>query len=1487
MGDPRRVFRLFGYGLDATLKHGQIEPVDWRFGEHWKRHLEQLGDRTMRRRLNTKLFICLLIALVAMGTGVHFLHAYQVRRSAGDLLDEAAIAEEEGRNADAAKLLNHYLGYVPDDVDALARYGLVLDKLPPTQNIRLRAFLVFDQVLRLDPGRTDVRRRLVSLAMEGGRYDDAVQHLEMLKERPPKDAELEELHGQCFEAKKELEKAADQYEMSKKIDPARISAYKALARVGRQLDPSNKTADEVMDELVMMNSKSSRALVIRAVYHMERGSLDKAEKDLADARDKLQAAEEADVLWASAEVARARKKLGDARGFLEKGVQLYPDNEDFYISLAQLEADSGKHEAGIAWLRRGLKESPDNAKLFWSLTELLAQSKKPGDLKEAEGNIKQMRDGGSTNPLVDYLDARLHVTTEEWHEASQILEKLNPVLAKLPELQEKAEMLLAQCYEQLGDADQQYEVCQRVLRQNPASQPASRGKGAALLALGKVDQARESYERLNDPLLGARLRILRTMALPVKQRGSALKEVDQLLTSEAKKGDVPLVQIAILRAQILVAQARYDEARQLLTEARDKKPDEVAYWAALAALIQDLGKPEDALKVLADAEKQLRDCVELRLARATYWVRKIEAVQRLKQVADTFFWGDLFLLLVEEEATQGLMQVTGGADNLDPKEQLKLWRGLTEMCSQLGKTAEAITAGRRVVELAPRSLNGWLLLFDLNLQAGDEAGMKRALKKIEEIEGPEGTLGSYGKIVHLTFQAEREQDEDVKRKTLDEAHRLATSLAKRRQGWARVALAEAHIHDLARKPEQAITCYQRAITLGERSRSVLKRLLQLLSQSQRYMEADQILHKLPEQALRSSDLERFAVVASVRSNDITKAADLAKDISKKSNDYRDFIWLGQILLAAKRPAEDVEKAFRDAVRMKETAPDAWLALLQYQVRTNQTKAAELTIREAEKKIPPNQLPLAMAQCLELTGHMKEAGAQYKAALDAKPNDSAILRAAALFALRDKPTDKAEQYLRELLAKGVDDANWAGRLLAVVLASSSDQARSKEALKMLGLSSERSPWPITIGDSASDTRLKAIVLAAQKSYKTRVEAIELLEKLSERQPLEPEDQFLLATLNVAARNWGKARPLLLALAASHPENHRYLRQTILLLLHDKNVEGAKVWLTKLEKIQDAPKPATVELKARVLHDSGDVAKAIALLNEYSQTKDAQLEFVARLFEEYREYDGAKKVFRRLAAEVPTPENALAFAEFLGRRGEVDQALGVWEQTRDKYPKYPLEKSSLSAVVILYASKDKAKGDPCRRVSQWLESEIQKYSAQKDAHALVTVLLERKAAIYNLEGLYSDAERVYRTVVSRDPKNAVCINNLAWLILWNSSNEAEALKLVNGAMDVVGREPSLLDTRGVIFLALGQHSNALNDLQEAAKEKPTASVIFHLARAYLALQNRDQALAELDRAENTAIQEGPRRGLSETGLSVFLHPLEYKTYGNVNEDLRRKK
>src|SRR5260370_40180267 len=82
----------------------------------------------MTRTVNLKFLACLLGGAAVFGTGVHFLHGFQLKRNAGALLEQANRAEREGHLEQAAEYLSHYLAYAPGDTDALARYGFLLDR---------------------------------------------------------------------------------------------------------------------------------------------------------------------------------------------------------------------------------------------------------------------------------------------------------------------------------------------------------------------------------------------------------------------------------------------------------------------------------------------------------------------------------------------------------------------------------------------------------------------------------------------------------------------------------------------------------------------------------------------------------------------------------------------------------------------------------------------------------------------------------------------------------------------------------------------------------------------------------------------------------------------------------------------------------------------------------------------------------------------------------------------------------------------------------------------------------------------------------------------------------------------------------------------------------------------------------------------------------------------------------------------------------------
>jgi hypothetical protein len=79
-----------------------------------------------------------------LGGGVYFLHGYQVKRNAWALLAQADREEEEGHRGPRGYLAR-YVALVPEDEDALSRYGLLLEQLARTDKDHLRAFLVLEQ----------------------------------------------------------------------------------------------------------------------------------------------------------------------------------------------------------------------------------------------------------------------------------------------------------------------------------------------------------------------------------------------------------------------------------------------------------------------------------------------------------------------------------------------------------------------------------------------------------------------------------------------------------------------------------------------------------------------------------------------------------------------------------------------------------------------------------------------------------------------------------------------------------------------------------------------------------------------------------------------------------------------------------------------------------------------------------------------------------------------------------------------------------------------------------------------------------------------------------------------------------------------------------------------------------------------------------------------------------------------------------------------
>jgi len=116
--------------------------------------------------------------------------------------------------------------------------------------------------------------------------------------------------------------------------------------------------------------------------------------------------------------------------------------------------------------------------------------------------------------------------------------------------------------------------------------------------------------------------------------------------------------------------------------------------------------------------------------------------------------------------------------------------------------------------------------------------------------------------------------------------------------------------------------------------------------------------------------------------------------------------------------------------------------------------------------------------------------------------------------------------------------------------------------------------------------------------------------------------------------------------------------------------------------------------------------------------------------------------------------------------------------------------------------------------------------------------------------------------------VALNNLAW-VLANRKPTAEALEIAQKAIALAGPIPDLLDTRAKVYMALGRAPEAIQDLEDAINEAPTALRYFQLALALDMNANADAA--------KSAFAQAVRHGIDVRDL----HPKDAQEFERFNK------
>jgi len=1398
----------------------------------------------MRRRLNVKVLIGLIAIVVVLGLGSYTLHGFQTQRTADTLLTRAEDAEAEGDFDEAEKLLSRYLGYKPTDVEGLVKLGTLVADQAETEPGRDRAIGILERALFRDSELRDVRRRVVEIMMtsEPPRFEDAKGHLERLLRSSAEDAELHLLLGRCEEDAGNFREAVEHYETAKSLEPGRVDAYARLAELLRTRLSNPDRADRVMNArevedggLIAENGKSAPAYLARAQYR-RRYEIAGADGDIARALEL--APDNPDVILAAATLASDQGEFEAALTHLKRGVEQAPDEPQIYELASRVELQADRPEEALAWLERGLEQLPDEVNLRFSLAEMLIRL---GRWDRTEATISTLEEQGLRPELGQYLKGRVAMGRQRWGRAVEFFEDARLTLETQPEAQrltKRTLLLLGRCYEQLGDQRRRYEAYRRAtsidLDPDPLWAAARLGMADALVDRNQIDEAIQQYRLVRSrssnpqvPIVLARLLTLQNLSRQPDRRD--WREVEQLLdaAAEAAPDDI---NIPILRAEVLVAQDKFDEARELLEEAREAHPDSVRPWLSLASLAEQQESPEEALAILEAAQRELGDRAALRVGRIEYWSRR-----------------------EGNQATEALTELGRNIEELPTEDQEPVLRALAAAYSRLDEPERALSVWEELAKQRPNDLGVQSSRFDLALRAGDGAIAEQALDRIRGIGGPDSTLGLYGEALLLIWQAKQSPAEH-RQPLLDQAHDRLLRVSAQRPNWSPAVLALAEVAILRGDEAGAMRSYLSAVEdLGDQSPSTLVSAALLLYRNDRYEQADRMIDLIHEQNIPiSSDLQRLVADIAFRAQDYGQALEQAQAIvSEESDDYRDLLWLGRLQWAA---GQDAEPMLRRAVELASDAPDTWMALVGYLAATDQDDEAEAVLREAERQLPEDQVTRTLARGFELLGQREQAAELYEEALAARPDDINILKDAAAFVLRYGQPQKAEQYLQRIVDRhsGTSEAEQARRVLTLLTAAGGGYREALNALESLD--------QVTVGANADpdDLRTKAKVLAMQPNRALRQQAIDLMNEVIEREPPRADDLFLLAQLYDANGNWAEARRQIEELLNTFGQEPDYLAYLVRGLLRQGNVAEAKVYLRELEQVA-SDQPVTIEIQARVLAASNAGDEAIALLETFTENNPARLVPSAQLLEELDLNEAAKAFYRDFADRYQSerPEAILPLARFLGRQGRTKEALDllldekVWEAV-------PPELVSNVSVLALYEAKSNT--SQYQRVLQQLEQAIQEHPEK------ISIQFDL-ANVRTLQGKYDEAASIYEAIHEQNPDVGGPLNNLAWMLALRGEGD-KALPFIRDAIELEGETPDLLDTRALVHLANGRADLAIRDLEDAISvQTNNADMYFHLAQAYQMADRPDEAKATFQQAQTM-------------GLTIDdLHPLERESYDRL--------
>ncbi|MGI0133196.1 MAG: tetratricopeptide repeat protein [Thermoplasmata archaeon] len=697
--------------------------------------------------------------------------AVDAARDAGraDLVEEfaRALLHERPENPLALEELAHALDGKGDREGAIAAYAK-LATLKPTENRYLfeekrllselnateRLAPVFDELFRRDPTRSDIAVKRGNLYL--ARAFDAAEG-----SAPRSEAARTALVA---------------YERAS-LDPAFASqSLLGIARASHLVDDSDRAIRAYTDFLAQPGN-SDRGDILKEEGHVLRDVGRLTEASAVYERALELGLDDSDLLWGEVEALSLLNQEAKAMRFIDLLVQREPKNALFLRRKGQLLIKAGRRAEGLQILKSAVEGSEKDAHVQFEVAEALREQgayadaveyyreglaldakSRPGRLALAE----TLALAGRHNEAIPIVDGVLKEDPNDllaWRSradayralghAGEVQYSLRAILLldphNAPALLEKFRL-----HAENGETSDAYAALDQLLAVGGAESqdPALWLRlGDLAASLGHPEDAHKAYEKAArlDPAQRSEIAARRArLRLSAGRPDLALEVLDEALGQTTESANRS-VNVLLLRAEILTALERGNEALQVYEEVRAREPRSPVAIAGIARSLLDQGKHGEAKEFLSGAIPQLpaQDALFLLLAEAEAGLGHLpEAVQVVQRGVESLpksagLWVRLGELHTAREAWPEAANAFAHAIALDGTNPEWMMRAgfVTE---KLGHPNEALALYEHATQVAPANKDAWcrrgLALLALGRPDDARASFERSLALDSDFE---------------------------------------------------------------------------------------------------------------------------------------------------------------------------------------------------------------------------------------------------------------------------------------------------------------------------------------------------------------------------------------------------------------------------------------------------------------------------------------------------------------------------------------------------------------------------------------------------------------------------------------------------------------------------------------------------------------------------------------------------------------------------------